>query len=582
MPALRLSFLGEVRLVGPDGSAFRLPTRKALFLLAPLAAAPDRKLSRDRVVNLLWSTRQEAQGRASLRQTLFLLHQRLAAGTGAALVADRETLSLDPDLVWVDLWALRDALTAATADALDHAASLYRGEFLEGLIPPDPALDDWLTSARADLRDMAVNLLERLVEVHAVPNPSEAVRAAERLVEIDPLREASHRLLIGALAAAGDRAEAMRRYLTVKDLLERELGVGLSAETEALHATLILNGGSVPPRHSAPAPEVAVRGSADVPPPPQAPLVVVLPFENLSPDSEEVYFSDGLTEDLIVALTSWRLFPVIAWSSSAAYRGMGVDDRRIGRELGARFVLRGTVRKSDRMVRITARCIDTATGLQIWAERYDRELADMFEVQDEIASKIAALVVPEMELTELKRSAARRTSDMTAWDYLLRGKALIANYTCKDNAEARSHFKSAIALDPDYSDAWTGLALSHLRDVDLECADQREAALAEAFATARHAVSLDAKSSAAHLCLGQAYIWAEDYEPAIAETTEAVRLNPCNARAGRLVAPDAGLGEDVDKQEVALDVGIDGAGASAEEAAMHITREPEPPEADEL
>src|SRR5688572_4954861 len=238
MPALRLSFLGEVRLIGPDGSPFRLPTRKALFLLALVAAASDRKLSRDRAVNLLWSTRQEAQGRASLRQTLFLLHQHLPAGTGAALVADREALSLDADLVWVDVWALRDALNDASADTLDRAASLYRGEFLEGLIPPDPGLDEWLTAARTDLRDAAVSLLERLVEVRTAANTSEAVRAAERLVEIDPLREASHRVLIGTLAAAGDRAEAMRRYLAAKDLLERALGIGLSAETTALHAAL--------------------------------------------------------------------------------------------------------------------------------------------------------------------------------------------------------------------------------------------------------------------------------------------------------------------------------------------------------
>jgi DNA-binding SARP family transcriptional activator len=230
MPALRLSFLGEVRLAAPDGNEFRLPTRKSLFLLALLAASPDRKLSRDRAINLLWSTRQEAQGRASLRQTLFLLHQHLPAGTGAALVVDRETLALNPDVVWTDVWALRHALTAASAEELDGAVALYRGGLLEGLIPPDPALDEWLTAARTDLQDAAISLLKRVVDVHsAASSRSEAVRAAQRMVEIDPLREASHRLLIRALAAAGDEAEAMRRYMEARDLLQRELGVGLSA-----------------------------------------------------------------------------------------------------------------------------------------------------------------------------------------------------------------------------------------------------------------------------------------------------------------------------------------------------------------
>jgi adenylate cyclase len=131
----------------------------------------------------------------------------------------------------------------------------------------------------------------------------------------------------------------------------------------------------------------------------------------------------------------------------------------------------------------------------------------------------------------LKRSAARRTSDMTAWDYLLRGRALLATYGCEDNAEARRLFERAIDLDPHYCDAWTGLALSHLRDIDIGCTDAREAALARAFSAARQAVALDPASSAAHLCLGQAFVWAEEYEPGIAETAEAVRLNPYNAHA---------------------------------------------------
>ena len=268
------------------------------------------------------------------------------------------------------------------------------------------------------------------------------------------------------------------------------------------------------------------------------PAVAVLPFTNLSRDPEQEYFSDGLTEDLITALAAWRSFPVIARNSTFVYKGQAGDVKRVGRELGARYLLEGSVRKAGNRIRVAAQLIDVETGHHVWAERYDRALEDVFELQDEITQHIAALIAPELEQAELKKSAVKRSDSLTAWDYYLRGIALLHAYTCEGNASARRVFERAIALDHYYTEAWTGLAYSHLRDIDLGCTDNRETSLAKGFEAARRAVGLDAVSSAAHLCLGQAYVWAEQYDLAIAETEAAVELNPNNAHACMLSATD--------------------------------------------
>lgn len=261
------------------------------------------------------------------------------------------------------------------------------------------------------------------------------------------------------------------------------------------------------------------------------PAIAVLPFTNLSRDPEQEYFSDGLTEDLITALAAWRSFPVIARNSSFVYKGQAADAKRVGHQLGVRYLLEGSVRRAGSRVRVTAQLIDAETGHHLWAERYDRALDDVFALQDEITRRIAAIIAPELEQAELKKSTAKRTENLSAWDYYLRGMARLHAYTCEGNREARAAFQQAIDLDGDYSEAWTGLAYSHLRDIDLGCTGDREATLAKGFEAARRAVALDPASSAAHLLLGQAYVWAERYDLAIAETETAVGLNPNNAHA---------------------------------------------------
>ena len=173
----------------------------------------------------------------------------------------------------------------------------------------------------------------------------------------------------------------------------------------------------------------------------ERPAVAVLPFENISGDPEQEYFADGLTEDIITALSLWRSFPVIARNSTFAFKGQSPDIREIGEKLGARYVIEGSVRKGGDRVRVTAQLINSQTGHHIWSEQYDRDLVDVFELQDEIARRIAGIVVPELERAETKRQADKQPVNLEAWDYCLRGRSLLAAFDPDENQRVRELFK---------------------------------------------------------------------------------------------------------------------------------------------
>jgi adenylate cyclase len=267
----------------------------------------------------------------------------------------------------------------------------------------------------------------------------------------------------------------------------------------------------------------------------ERPAVAVLPFENMSEDPEQTYFSDGLAEDIITALYHWRSFPVIARNSSFSYKGQSVRVQKIAEELGARYILEGSVRKAGKRLRITAQLIDAQSGHHVWAERFDRNLEDIFDVQDEITNRIAAAIVPKLETFEHRRAAVKRTEDLNAWDYYLKGMETFHDETCEGTAASIGMFESAVDLDPNYSDAWARLGWCHAKLVMFDCVEDREASLARAFEAARRAVAQDDGSALAHMSLGTVHIWAEETALGLAEAQIALQLNPNFAHAGMAV-----------------------------------------------
>jgi adenylate cyclase len=258
----------------------------------------------------------------------------------------------------------------------------------------------------------------------------------------------------------------------------------------------------------------------------EKPAIAVLPFENMSGDPEQEYFSDGLAEDIITALSHWRSFPVVARNSSFSFKGQQLRVERIAEELGARYILEGSVRKAGGRLRITAQLIDAQTGHHVWAERFDRQLEDIFDIQDEITNRIAATIVPELEHFEHRRSTVKRTEDLNAWDYYLRGMETFHDETCEGTASSIRMFRFAVDLDPNYCDAWARLGWAYGRSVMLKCVDDPDAMLRLGFEASRKAVALDNSSAEAHMGLGECHIWAEETDVGLVEAQIALELNP--------------------------------------------------------
>ena len=314
---------------------------------------------------------------------------------------------------------------------------------------------------------------------------------------------------------------------------------------------------------------VASRKAAT--PPAQAPLplpdkpsIAVLPFQNISGDPEQEVFADGMVEDITTALSKIRWFFVIARNSSFAYKGRTVDVKQVGRELGVRYVLEGSVRKAGSRLRITAQLVEAQTGNHVWAERYDRDLGDMFAVQDEITERVVAAIEPELYAAENIRSQRKTPESLDAWECVIRALSAISQVTSESREEAERLCRQAIAIAPGYGQAHSQLAWALLRrtvwsddlaTVAAEASDESQAALAiderdswahyvqgilfnrlhrfdEATRECRRALELNPNFALAHAYLGMALNGLGRYDEATASAQHALRLSPNDRNVG--------------------------------------------------
>jgi TolB-like protein len=259
------------------------------------------------------------------------------------------------------------------------------------------------------------------------------------------------------------------------------------------------------------------------------PSVVVRPFNNLSDDPEQEYFSDGISEDIITALSKYRSLVVIARNSSFAFKGAGADARHIGLTLGAEYLVEGSVRKMGQRVRITAQLVETEGGRHVWAERYDRDLQDLFRVQDEITTAIAARVEPEVGAAERLRVERKAAPTLHAWDFFRLGTKHFYKSTPADNLEAQRLFRRAIELDPNLAEAYGYLSYAIVLSMVYFDAEPNEGRLNEAVAIGRKGVEQDDQDGLIRFMYGRALLAQKSYGDALAELETAVDLNPCLA-----------------------------------------------------
>lgn len=258
---------------------------------------------------------------------------------------------------------------------------------------------------------------------------------------------------------------------------------------------------------------------------PDRPAIAVLPFVNMSGEPEQEYFSDGISEDIITALSKLRWFFVIARNSSFTYKGKSVHMKQIADELGVGYVLEGSVRKSGEHVRITAQLNDATTGNQIWAERYDRNIADVFAVQDEITEAIMAAIEPQLYVAENFRAQRKPPESLDAWDLAIRGLSHYWRLTRQDNVVAQALLEKATVIDPNYGQALGVLAASHTFSAHMGWSDMATAVpVAERAAMA--AIRADSEDPWAHYALGNVYLFTRRFDDSLAEFELALRLNP--------------------------------------------------------
>lgn len=609
---IRVATLGGLR-IELDGAEVRdlpaQPVRGAVFLYLAL----EREATRDELATLFWGDRDMDRARRSLNQTLYELRLRLGDDW---LASSRDRVQVSPS---VSVDAL-DFIAAAEAARDDEALTLYGGAFLEGFhLGGTSAFQTWVDRRRAELGRLHRDLCRRSADARTASGDlAGALAVARRWAETDPLEDEAHHHIIALLAQIGRRNEALQHYDAYRELIARELEIEPLDETKELVARIregassdvqaqastgaaadsltaaprnavdvqterAMRVASEPPAsHSAvrrgvrrwafgsalalvavvvlvwynardARNEVAESGIATL----DSRALAVLPFANLSADQERTYFADGMTEDLLTHLSRIGDLRVISRNSAMRYRNSQLPIPRIAAELGVRYIVAGSVRREADQVRVTAQLIDGSNDTQLWAETYDRELSGIFEVQSDIAQRIAEQLQSRLVPVAGARIAAGATPNPAAYDLVLRGREYLnrpGDADVRKYPPAIGFFREALAIDPGYAQAYVGLSRAYRRHVGLPIQLRQDSAL---FYAAR-AVELDPESAEAAAALGTAHLVAREPDAADAALRRALELNPSqlDALAGRarLAATRGRFDEAVRWQQRSVDV----------------------------
>ncbi|TIW26139.1 MAG: hypothetical protein E5V81_06440 [Mesorhizobium sp.] len=505
MSLARLDLLGGFRLTSREGTRLEVPARKNRALLAVLALAPNHEATRQKLAGLLWGDRGEEQARNSLRQALASMRKDFADQEADTLILIGDRVALSPRRISVDVTEFIAASASRDAAGLRQAADLYAGPFLDGLSSTDDVFEDWLRDVRADLLARAIRVLESLA---ASVSGSERVAVAERLVALEPLREQSHIALVQAHVSMGQTALAIKQYEACKLLLKRELNVDPGDQLQQLRRVLdetsVTRSGKGPSSHS--------------------PVIAVLPFENMSGDSDQDYFSDGITEDIITELGRFGELHVIARNSSFTFKGRVADTPTVAKQLSADYLVQGSVRRAGNRVRISSQLIDVRSDNQIWADRFDRELVDIFDLQDEIARSVATIVAGTIRISSVEKIRRVPITQLDAYELYLQARVRFVRYDTI--LEAEPYLVRAIELDPNVASIHAMMAIVLSTRWLLEANPHNRELLETALAHGRRALKLGPQQAWCHKAVAHPLMFLGQLDEALAHLEQGVSLNP--------------------------------------------------------
>ena len=538
MSKLQLLLLGHFDCLLSSGQRISLSMRKAEVLLAYLALAPGIRHPRERLINLLWSDRGEEQARNSLRQCLSTIRKALGDADGLMLQIDRTTVSLNADLIDVDVHEFERLAASAEFESLTDAAALYRGEFLEGISIRDAACQEWLDNERARFKRQYIEILANLGQTLLVSRDySQAIKTAERLVEQDPLSESGWRMLMQAYFENGDRSHALQACKRCQKVLRDELGIDPEPATlqlrEQIAAGDIESAGMGPTESRAPSrsadgaakPRRRDRQSSD------EQSIAVLPFDNLSGDPEQEYLSDGITDSIIMNLALFPGLRVKSRNSSFAFKQQIKSLGDISRELDVDYLVEGSVRRAAGRIRVNVQLIEAASGDQVWGKRYDSDLEDLFALEEDLSRSIAATITGQID-SELQRIAISKDADnLQSYDLLLQGIYHASRSDASSLVIAIEKLNESIELEPNNARAHANLAFCYQMGwIDRWMADLEEARTL-CGEHALKAIELNPTLGMAHIAYGEFLLFSHQLDKARVHLQKALDINPNDSEA---------------------------------------------------
>jgi len=504
--------------------------RKTQTLLKVLLTRPGSVFTQDQLIEALYGGENPQTKTHNLRGRISQLRHALepsmkARGQSTYILRAGQGYYFDTNACWIDTEAFRERLTSAiqaeeaghwalAAEMYETAISLYGGDFLE-----ENQYEEWSLDVQEDLRGQHLRALARLAHCYAqLQEFDRAGEWCERALVLEPATEPVIRQRMEYAYQSGDQGKALEVYLKGVEALGERLSVEPSKETERLHQEI--TSGTLPR---------ADRGLDPL-------RIAVVPLTHIGSDSDDVYFTDGMTEELISRLSMVRDLKVIAQASTSVYRNSDKGVARIGRELRVGTVLEGSVRRDGSHLRIAVQMIDVVSEEHVWSDVYSEELADVFGVQSDIADRVTEALKVQLFSDDRSRIAQERTENPEAYDCYLRGRHFVAKHTAEGYAKGIEYFERALAIDPKFASAYAGLADTHfwmVRDNLLP----RDEGFGKAKDHAEKALELDSELSEAHASMGNVY-WMHVRDPEKAELhlCEAIEINPSNALAHHLYA----------------------------------------------
>ncbi len=524
---MRVRLLGGLDITSPDGSPVRFATRKSSLLFAAMILAGRRGHRRELLSEIFWPGRGDAQARNSLRQALADIRRWFPTSNNASIYieADQETVTLIARPDEADVWLFEQKFADGGAADLTVAADLYRGDILAGEAVPD-GLGEWFAPYQSRYQHKALQLVERLsLALTDVGSADEAAceGLAERLLASDQTAEAAHRALMRIHANRGHENAALRQFELCRAALEKHLDAEPEAQTKLLAASLQSREHAgyqqTKPVPGAAFPVLLRRHDR--------PSVAVMPFDNLGvPD--DAYFADGVVEEITAALSRVRDFFVIARQSAFTYKGRFVDIHEVGKELGVDYVVEGTVRRGGDRLRISVQLVDAETRTQLWSERYEGALRDVFEFQDRIAGQVAGAIRPAIRNAEIELAKSKPPASLRAYDLVFRAYPDLWGRSKEANYRAIGLLREAIAIDPAYGRAHALLAWCHAANAAYLWSADQDRDLEEAVAAVESAGSVNDDPTAL-AAAGAAMSIAGDQKHAATLIGQALALDPNNA-----------------------------------------------------